>query len=73
MRAPVEFTRASGTAAHSRLACAAIAARADQRLRRQRILVVDAAAHTDSNPAGSRPDHARSHASKSSSTSIGPP
>src|SRR5215211_1521260 len=67
-RLPVRFTRASGNAAHSRFACAA-----RQRGPRSGSWVSGSSywnpsAQRESNPRGSLPDQARSHASNSSST-----
>ena len=67
-RAPVRFSRASGNASHSRVAWWASASAPCSGSGVSGSSYWKPSAHRGSNPAGSRPDHARSHSSNSSST-----
>src|SRR5215207_5811781 len=66
-RSPVRFRRASGNASHSRDAWAASSSGPCSGSGVSGSSYWKPSAHSGSNPAGSRPDHARSQASKSSS------
>ena len=69
-RSPVLLTRASGKASHRRFACCASPRAPCSGSGVSGSSYWKPSAHRGSKRAGSRPDHARSHSSKSSSTSI---